>query len=117
MNARVGRLMLNAGIGAVTAAYGAVALLRPSALDRKSAASSPYFARMYAARAIPLGLAVAWDSMRAIRAGGAPTRVLGGTAAAAQVGDALVGLRAGEPGQVAGALLAATVHLIAGGSR
>ncbi len=92
-------------LGVGSAVFGVLAIVRPSLLEANS--DSGYFARMYAARSIPLGVAVAWCGLR-----GEVNRPLLAVSAAAQVLDAAVGVAGRQPGQVVGAGLAATAHLL-----
>lgn len=90
-----------AALGAATLAtlgFAAAALARPDQLLRTPAAEGVrYYAAMYAARALPLGVLVLAD----LRRGGGPP-ALWAAAAAAQAGDAAIGVWARQPVQVLG---------------
>lgn len=98
-----GLQLTNAVLGVTSAAFGVLALARPGLLDPGPA--SPFYARMYAARGIPLGLAVAATSVT-----GSPSRPLLAAAAAAQLGDAAIGLARRNPGMTLFPLAGACVH-------
>jgi len=106
--------VLNTLAALASIGFAAVALVSPRLLVPDSAspdAAARYYAKMYAARAVPLGVAtasVAWM-------GGSSTllAVVFLVAAAAQLGDALVGLATGTRGQVAGAVIAMIIHVAA----
>lgn len=80
-----------------TAVFGAVALAQPALLvGTDPAAAGRYYAAMYAARAIPLAVGLIWELLRH-----QPAATLLWIAAAAQFGDALIGLATGQAGQLA----------------
>lgn len=92
----------NTIVGLASSAFGVLALTRPSALD---AEPSGFYARMYAARAIPLGMAVAASCV-----GARPSPALLAAAAGAQAGDALIGIRRRSPGMAVTPLVGAVLH-------
>ena len=103
--------LLNSSLGIISAGFGAVAVIRPQALDPSGDGESGgrFYPAMYAARSVPLGVlvaAVVWL---------APARPLTllvlVAAAAAQLGDALIGVVHRVPGMVVFPLAVALVHL------
>ncbi|WP_129840566.1 hypothetical protein [Streptomyces sp. RFCAC02] len=73
------------------------------------ATGTDLYARVYAARAVPLGAAVLYAATRRTAWHPAPLLVVAGLA---QAGDALVGLGAGIPGMTVAGAAAVTVHLV-----
>lgn len=103
--------LLNSALGIVSAGFVVVAVIRPQALapSGHGGREGRFYPAMYAARGIPLGLlvaAVVWL---------APARPLTllvlVAAAAAQLGDALIGVVHRVPGMVVFPLAVALVHL------
>ncbi|WP_084531328.1 hypothetical protein [Nocardia miyunensis] len=103
--------VLNGVVSLISIGFAVVAALRPSALihEAKPTAGERFYARMYAARAIPLGLL----------AGSAPffphgilSALVLVVAAIAQAGDAALGAQRREPVMVAGPLFACVVHVV-----
>jgi len=102
--------IVNCVFGLATAGTALVGLIRPQAFSH-SALIGPgeqMYSRMYAARAVPLGLAAAlppfaWE--------GAPVATVLGVAAIAQVADVVIGIRNHEFGMTIGAGIAAIVHV------
>jgi len=107
-------LIVNCVIGLATAAMGVVGLVKPGAFSRSQTveAGEKLYARMYAARGIPLGIAAGfvpliWSST--------PTVSLAVliVAVVAQIGDVIVGARARSMAMVGGAAVAAVIHAVA----
>lgn len=96
---------VEAAVAAATAAFALVALARPELLsgDRPSPGQA-YYARMYAARALPLA-GVMYKVSRA-PTGGADVLAV---AAVAQLGDALIGLAERDRRQALPTLAAASI--------
>ncbi|QQS02806.1 MAG: hypothetical protein IPK37_10430 [Austwickia sp.] len=92
-----------------TVGFAVAAVAKPSALSGEpDTAGQRYYARMYAARALPLAVA----TLAAVAAGAKShearwAQVVLALAATAQVGDAAVGIASGKPGQVVAPLLGA----------
>ncbi|OLO69067.1 hypothetical protein BKH21_03105 [Actinomyces oris] len=103
--------LLNSALGIMSAGFGVVAVIRPQTLDPSwdGESGERFYPAMYAARSVPLGVlvaAVVWL---------APARPLTllvlVAAAAAQLGDALIGVVHRVPGMVVFPLAVALVHL------
>ena len=103
--------LLNSSLGIISAGFGVVAVIRPQTLDPSGEGESGgrFYPAMYTARSVPLGALVAvvvWL---------APARPLTllvlVAAAAAQFGDAAIGVVHRVPGMVAFPLVAALLHL------
>lgn len=102
---------LNSLAAAASIGFAIAALIRPTLLARPAASEAigRFYPAMYAARAIPLGGAVA-----AVVCLGPPSTVLIIlllTAAAAQLGDLIIGAAVRTPGMVAGAAVGVLCHL------
>ena len=103
--------LLNSALGIVCAGFGVGAVIRPQALAPSGygGREGRFYPAMYAARGIPLGLLVAvvvWlDPARPL------TLLVLVAAAAAQLGDALIGVVHRVPGMVVFPLAVALVHL------
>ena len=104
--------LLNSSLGIVSAGFGVVAVVRPQTFAPSGCGSSGgrFYPAMYAARSVPLGVLVAvvvWL---------APARPLTllvlAAAAAAQLGDAAIGVVHRVPGMVTFPLAGALVHLV-----
>ena len=104
--------LLNSALGIVSAGFGVVAVIRPQALapPGHGGREGRFYPAMYAARSVPLGALVAvvvWL---------APARPLTllvlAAAAAAQLGDAAIGVVHRVPGMVTFPLAVALVHLV-----
>ena len=104
--------LMNSVVGGGSAVFGVMALLRPAALAPPSGTGpgGRFYPAMYAARSVPLGALVAvvvWL---------APARPLTllvlVAAAAAQFGDAAIGVVHRVPGMVAFPLVVALLHLV-----
>ena len=103
--------VLNSLLGVVSAAFGAVAVIRPQTLapPGHGGKGGRFYPAMYAARGIPLGVLVAvvvW-----LDPAQSSTVLVLATAAAAQFGDVLIGVVHRVPGMVAIPLAAAVLHL------
>ncbi|MDO5090387.1 MAG: hypothetical protein Q4D61_02465 [Cardiobacteriaceae bacterium] len=103
-------IFLNGLLALASIAAALLACFRPTLMSRSSAASDGerFYARMYASRALPAGvltLLAPWCWQ-----GSAVSAVLL-TAAAMQLGDALIGWQKREWGMVIFPLLAAGVHI------
>ena len=103
--------LLNSSLGIISAGFGVVAVVRPQTFTPSGCGSSGgrFYPAMYTARSVPLGALVAvvvWL---------APARPLTllvlVAAAAAQFGDAAIGVVHRVPGMVAFPLIAALLHL------
>ncbi|MDR2974342.1 MAG: hypothetical protein LBV00_06470 [Propionibacteriaceae bacterium] len=105
-------IIINAIIGVGTAGMAVVSVIKPQLFSRSESVTSGevHYTRMYAARAVPLGLAAGllpfWWS-------GAPVVTLLLVAAVAQVIDVVLNIRSREMGLLIGATVAATVHIVA----
>lgn len=99
-------LATNAVLGLASSAFGVLALARPDALDPTHSPSG-FYARMYASRSIPLGVAVAATSAGV---GGPPSPAVLAAAAAAQLGDAAIGAANRNPGMTLFPMAGALVH-------
>ena len=103
--------VLNSLLGVVSAGFGAVAVIRPQTLDPSGDGESGgrFYPAMYAARGIPFGVLVAvvvWlDPTQS------STVLVLAAAAAAQLGDMLIGVVHRVPGMVVIPLAAAVLHL------
>lgn len=104
--------LLNSALGIVCAGFGVGAVIRPQTFAPSWCGSSGgrFYPAMYAARSVPLGALVAvvvWL---------APARPLTllvlAAAAAAQLGDAAIGVVHRVPGMVAFPLVVALLHLV-----
>lgn len=101
---------VSVALTAVTGGYGIVAIAKPQLLGGGDGPTPQgrYFAQMYAARTIPL----AAMTISALRSGRPELiRPALRTAAAAQLGDALIGARHRQPGQVVGPLALAALYV------
>ena len=103
--------LLNSSLGVVSAGFGVVAVIRPQTLA-PSGGGEPgrrFYPAMYAARSVPLGLlvaAVVW-----LAPAQPLTLLILAAAAAAQFGDATIGVVHRVPGMVVIPLAAAVLHL------
>lgn len=106
-------LVLNAALALGSSCFGLLALARPAALagTGEGSASTTFYARMYASRAVPLGVAVAAVVLTTLARPevAIPWLVLAGTV---QALDALIGLGRHSLGMVIGPSAAAVVHLL-----
>jgi hypothetical protein len=104
-------LVLNTAVAAVSVAFAVLAVVRPTALSRTESPTGGerFYARMYAARAVPLGVIAA---VVPLASAGSVTVLCLLAAAAAQLADAGIGLRRREWGMVAGGGLVAVVHAV-----
>ncbi|MFQ6395670.1 hypothetical protein ACLMAJ_19670 [Nocardia sp. KC 131] len=103
--------VLNGVVSAIGIGFGVTAALRPSVSSHEAdpTAGERFYARAYAARAVPLGLlagAVPFFSHGAVSA------LVLVVAALAQAGDAAIGAQRREVQMVAGPLFACVVHVI-----
>ena len=103
--------LLNSSLGVVSAGFGVVAVIRPQTLA-PSGGGEPgrrFYPAMYAARSVPLGLlvaAVVW-----LAPAESLTLLVLAAAAAAQLGDAAIGVVHRVPGMVMFPLAVAVLHL------
>lgn len=106
-------LYLNLIAAFASAAAGLIALVRPAALSASNevAGGEMFYARMYAARAIPFGLTA--EILPLLSAGLAVAWVLF-TAALIQIADVAIGVGKKEQRMMLGASLGAAVHLVCG---
>jgi hypothetical protein len=105
---------LNAASAVISAVFGVIALVDPSANPGASDALSHdarFYAAMYGVRAVPIAAAVCWLALADRHTG--PRRLIPVLALAGvvQVGDAIVGTVAHVPGMAVGATVAAVIHL------
>lgn len=105
-------VLMNSLLGVVSAGAGVIAVTRPTVLAPPGGYGGHgrrFYPAMYAARSIPLGLLVAvvvWlDPVESL------TSLILVAAAAAQLGDALIGAVHRIPGMVVFPLIAAVCHL------
>ncbi len=104
--------VLNSLLGVVSAGFGAVAVIRPQTLAPllgHRGKGGRFYPAMYAARSIPLGVLVAvvvW-----LDPAQSSTVLVLAAAAAAQLGDMLIGVVHRVPGMVVIPLAAAVLHL------
>ena len=106
-------LVLNSFVSLVSAAWAVVALARPAFLSGSVHISGgdKFYVRMYAARAIPFGLATA---IAPFCVGGTAVAWFLFTAAGIQVADAVIGVEKKARGMIIGATLAALIHILCG---
>lgn len=107
--------LLDLAVGALTlatAGFAVAAVARPESLSGEPAtAGQQYYARMYAARAVPLAAGAP-----AVVAAGATSRgtpwagTVLGVAAAAQVADAVIGVTDRQPRQIVPPLIGAAAY-------
>ena len=103
--------LLNSSLGIISAGFGVVAVIRPQALAPSGCGEfgRRFYPAMYAARSIPLGLlvaAVVW-----LAPAQPLTLLILAAAAAAQFGDATIGVVHRVPGMVVLPLAVAVLHL------
>lgn len=106
-------LILNLVASLASAAFGVVALARPAALSGSSqvARGQMFYVRMYAARAIPFGLAA---GLLPFWFGGKAVACLLFTAAVIQVADVAIGMEKKDREMIVGPSVGAVVHLVCG---
>ena len=106
-------LLLNAVASVSSAAWAGVALFRPASLSGSSQISrgEMFYVHMYAARAIPFGLAA--GILPFFLRGKAVACVLF-IAAVIQIGDVVIAVARKERGMVMGASIGATLHICCG---
>lgn len=108
--------LLNLLVSLASAGASVIALLRPGSLSgsRRVTRGERFYVQMYAARAVPFGLAARilplWDD------GPAAVGVLF-TAAAIQLVDVVLAVRQRERGMLIGATVGALVHFLCGVAR
>ncbi len=104
-------LLLNAVVAAAGIALALVAALRPSALlhGAHGGVGERFYARMYAAKAVPLGLLAA---IAPFAAPGVAAGLCLIAAALSQAADAVIGLARGDWRQAGGSLVAVVVHVV-----
>lgn len=102
--------ILNAIAAGISVAFAATALVRPTVLSRSVTAgpAEVLFARMYAVRAIPLGIAVAVVPFFTAGLGVAMLVLVAGVV---QLADTVVLVKYGERGRAVGPVLAGGVHI------
>ncbi|KDN81763.1 hypothetical protein [Kitasatospora cheerisanensis] len=104
-------LVANAVAALLGAGFGVAGAVRPGlvlAADQPVTAGTHLYARAYAARALPLGIATALVLAAGPRDAAWPLVVVAGLA---QVGDSAIGIRERNPGMAIGAGAAAALHL------
>lgn len=102
--------LLNTLAALASTGFGVAALFKPSLVAPRADENTPsgFYPAMYAARAIPLGLAVGiavW-----LPSASPILLLLLGVAVLAQVGDAVIGILHRLPGMIAGAVFAVVCH-------
>ena len=103
--------LLNSSLGVVSAGFGVVAVIRPQTLA-PSGGGEPgrrFYPAMYAARSVPLGLLVA--AVVGLAPAESRTLLVLAAAAAAQLGDAVIGVVHRMLGMVVFPLASAVLHL------
>jgi hypothetical protein len=103
-------IVLNVLSALISMVFGVLALVHPSANPGVSdplSRDATFYAAMYGARAVMIGAAVCWLAF------GERRRLLPILALAGlvQAGDVIIGVVAGQPSMVAGALTATIIHL------
>ena len=108
--------VLNAVAALVSTASAALVLVRPEAMSgsRSVSAGERFFARMYAARAIPFGLVIAVMPFPLFTAACDPmaVRLVLVAATVVQAVDVAIGLSRGRWAMVAGPSVAALIHAL-----
>ena len=106
-------LILNLVVSSASAAWAAVALIRPGSLSRsnKTESGEVFYVRMYAARSIPFGLAA---GILPFWFGGVAVAWILVTAAVIQVLDIVIAMARKQRGMAVGAAVGATVHFVCG---
>ena len=106
-------LALNFVASLGSTAFGVLALVRPAALSGSSQIDrgEMFYVRMYAARAIPFGLAA---GMLPFWFGGNAVAYVLFTAAAIQAADVVIRVETKDRGMIVGPLAGALVHLVCG---
>ena len=101
-------VLVNAVLALGSAAAGVLALVRPAALADRPAddPAARFFARMYAARAVPFGVAVA--AVLLLTPAQAPVWLV--TAAVVQAADVVIGAAQRSWGMVPAPALTAAIH-------
>lgn len=104
-------LILNFFASSASAAFGALALIRPEALSGSNtfANGDPFYVRMYAARAIPFGLTVGILPLFQKRDNALAWLLF--TASAIQGFDVAIAIARKQPGMAVGAATGSMVHL------
>ena len=110
---RAALIFLNLLVSLVSAAWAVAALIRPASLSGSGHISSGenFYARMYAARSIPFGLAAA---ITPFCVGGKVVSWLLFTAAVIQVADVVIGVEKKKRGMIIGGSLGAIIHILCG---
>ena len=106
-------IYLNLIVALGSAVFGLLALFRPTLLNpaANNSGEEAFFARMYAARAVPFGLVA---GILPLFAGGWPVAALLFAAALAQAGDLAIAWNRRIVGMAAGSVLATLVHAALG---
>ncbi len=106
-------LILNLIASIASAAWGVIGLIRPAMLSGTAVPErgERFYARMYAARAIPFGLLV---GILPFSSSSVACASLLFTAAVVQLADVAIALIKKRPGMVFGAFAGAFVHLVCG---
>jgi hypothetical protein len=104
-------LVTNSVVAAVSIGFGGVGAVRPTVLTEGGtpSASERFYGWMYAARAIPLGCAAGF--LPFVCSGAACAGMLF-AAAAAQLGDAAIGMTRKRWSMIAGGVVAAAIHTL-----
>ncbi len=106
-------LVLNLVVSIASAGWAVAALLRPAILSGSTNVDrgEVFYSRMYAARAIPFGMAT---GVLPFRAGGTAIAWVLFTAAAIQIVDVVIAASKKERGMAFGASVGAVVHILCG---
>ena len=110
---RTALLFVNLLASLVSTAWAVVALVRPGSLSGSGQISGgeKFYARMYAARSIPVGLAAA---ITPFCVGGKAAAWLLFAAALIQIADVIIGAEKQARGMMTGASVAAIIHILCG---
>ncbi len=106
-------LPLNLLVSLASAVAAVIALIRPASFSgsRRVERGELFYARMYAARSIPFGLAA---GILPFRPGGPAVAWVLFTAAVIQIADVVIAVEKKERGMMIGASVGAIVHLLCG---
>ena len=110
---RTALLLVNLFASLASAAWAVGALFRPASLSGSGQISGgeKFYARMYAARSIPVGLAAA---ITPFCVGGKAVAWLLFAAALIQIADVIIGVEKKARGMMIGASIAAIIHILSG---
>ena len=110
---RTALLVLNLIASLASAGWAAASLVQPAALSGSQHISTGevFYARMYAARSIPLGIAAAFLPLWLP---GKPVAFILFAAAAIQLADVIIAVAKKDRGMILGASIATIVHVFCG---